>query len=303
MSGAPLIPLVVIVGPTGAGKSGVAEILAPRINGVLINGDSRQVYRDIDVVSAAPSVRENTRLYCFKKIGEPYSFAEYVHDADAAIAAVHQSGRVPFVVGGTGLYVDALVRRTGGAPRADLQIRSAVAALSPSERLARLRELDPEILDTIDQKNPRRVSRALEVILQTGVSIRAFSAARESSPYLPLWIGWSGGDRATLHARIERRVLQMWDRGVVTEVAALRASGHTQGEPGMEAIGIPEIFDYLDGVISERVARERMAARTRQYARRQMTWFRRNRDIVWYNSIEDVCHSAHDFLHKNSNQF
>ena len=297
-----MIPLIVVVGPTAAGKSSIAEQLAEKCDGVIINADARQIYRDIGIVSAAPREQKNTRLYEFKSVSESYSFAEFVVDADRAIAEVVAAGKIPIVVGGTGLYIDALVQRFVPPPSVVPEIREQVAQFSPEEVIEQLKKLDPNVLNTIDVQNPRRVQRALEVVLQTGQSITTFGQDLSNSPYTPCLIGWSR-DREELHERIARRVDEMWVNGAIEEVKALLDAGHTLDEPGMQAIGISEISEFLSGSLSAADAQKKMIERTRQYARRQLTWFRRNKNIVWYTSFDDIWHSVHIFLQTNSKQF
>lgn len=297
-----MIPLIVIVGPTAAGKSGIAEELAKKCNGVIINADARQIYKGIGIISAAPQDQKNTRLYEFKSVNEAYSFAEFVSDADRVISEVVAEGKVPIVVGGTGLYVDALVQRFVPPPSVLPEIRERVAKLSQQESIDLLGKLDPQILNTIDVQNPRRVQRALEVMLQTGQSISSFGQDIGNSPYIPCVIGWTR-ERDELHERIARRVDEMWVSGAIEEVKFLLVAGHALDEPGMQAIGISEIAEYLSGELSEAEAKKKMIERTRQYARRQLTWFRRNKNIVWYTSFDDIWHSVHIFLQTNSNQF
>lgn len=292
------IPLLVIVGPTAAGKSGVADVIARQFNGAVINADARQIYRGTEIVSAAPRERDGMHLYCFKNVDEQYSFAEFQRDADQIIADVWATGRLPIVVGGTGLYVDALVQRFVPPPEVTPEIRDYVATLTPDQALVELEHRDREVLNTIDVQNPRRVQRALEVVLQTGASIRSFGAAADESPYQVMWIGWNVS-REELHERIAQRVREMWKQGAVAEVSALLEAGHALVEPGMQAIGIAEIAAYIHGQISAIEAQEQMIARTRQYARRQLTWFRRNKSITWYTSFDELCHSVHAFLQTN----
>ncbi len=297
-----MIPLIVIVGPTAAGKSGIAEELAKKCNGIIINADARQIYKGIGIISAAPQDKKNTRLYEFKSVDESYSFAEFVSDADRAISEVVAEGKVPIVVGGTGLYVDALVQRFVPPPSVLTEIRERVAKLSQQESLDLLRKLDPQILNTIDVQNPRRVQRALEVMLQTGQSISSFGQDIGNSPYIPCMIGWTR-DRDELDERIAHRIDEMWVSGAIKEVKALLDMGHALDEPGMQAIGVFEIADYLSGQLSEVEAKKKMIERTRQYARRQLTWFRRNKNIVWYTSFDDIWHSVHIFLQTDFSQF
>ena len=300
-----MIPLIVIVGPTAAGKSEIAARLAEKIGGVIVNADARQIYREIDVVSAAPSISEqkSTRLYCFKQVNEPYSFAEYVADADREIAEISASGKVAIVVGGTGLYVDALVNRFVSPPEAHPEIRLRVQSLSAHDALKELEARDAACLNTIDVQNPRRVQRALEVVMQTGQSITSFRETHENSPYRACMVGWAGGERAELNDRIERRVHAMFNHGAIEEVQGLLKKGYASNDPGMQSIGIAEISDYIQGASTLDLTKQKMIERTRQYAKRQMTWFRRNKNIVWYTSFDDIWHSVHDFLQTNYKQF
>ncbi len=298
------IPLIIIVGPTAVGKSAIAEMLTARGDGVLINADARQMYRGIEVISAAPRVIADARLYSWKSVDEVYSFAEFVRDADREIADVWARGHVPIVVGGTGLYIDALVQRFVAPPSVTPEIRARVAMLDAAGAREMLAEIDQAALNTIDVQNPRRVSRALEVFLQTGTSITAFGAAEGNLPYAPLWIGVDCA-RDALHQRIATRAREMWEGGAVDEVRALLDAGHTVSEPGMRAIGVAEITEFLRGDLTAAAAQQRIIELTRQYARRQLTWFRRNKSIVWYNSSDEmnIWHSVHDFLQTNFKQF
>src|SRR3989344_1400324 len=292
------IPIILIVGPTAAGKSLVAEEIRAKNDGEIINADATQVYRGLSILSAAPRELAGTHLYCFREVSELYSFAAYRVDADQCIADVWRRGKLPIIVGGAGLYVDALIHRTTTPPVTSIKIREQVARLSPSQVLDELRSRDPEILEFLDLKNPRRVQRALEVALQTGVSMRSFGVEREPTPYEPLWIGVTA-QRDVLHTRIAARIDEMLGGGAIKEVQELLREGHTHDEPGMKAIGVAEISALLDGSISCDEARDRMITRTRQYARRQQTWFRKNSVIVWYNSSDDLCRLVRDFLQIN----
>lgn len=300
-----MIPIIVIVGPTAAGKSEIAARLAEKIGGIIVNADARQIYRDIDIISAAPreQEREHARLYCFKQVNEPYSFAEYVRDADREIASIWAAGKIAIVVGGTGLYIDALLNRFVSPPAVHPEIRSRVQSMSVSQARDQLEMLDSAAMNTIDVQNPRRVQRALEVVLQTGQSITSFGTAAETSPYMPCMIGWAGGDRENLSARIEKRVFAMFEQGAAHEVSALLKKGYSLSDGGMQSIGVAEIAEYLGGACTLAQAQQKMIEHTRQYAKRQMTWFRRNKNIVWYTSFDDVWHSVHDFLQANYKQF
>lgn len=295
--------VVCIVGPTASGKSVLAEnvfeFLGERAGGI-INADARQVYGGLHTLTAAPELSPRNFLYEFLNVRDAYSFAQYRVDADAVIEKMRVENQVPIVVGGSGLYVDALLRRVALAPRVDKNIREFVNGLSVRERKKALQEKDPIAGGVVDMKNPRRVARALEVILQTGNSITAFKKI-EPSPYKVLLVGWTQ-PREILRERISKRATTVWD-AAVEEARALLVAGHIREEPGMKTIGVPEIISYLEGRASANEARAQIIAHTRQYARRQMTWFRRTSGLVWYNSIDEICRLAQNFLRKNSNQF
>lgn len=295
--------VIFIVGPTASGKSALAEqvfeFLGERAGGV-INADARQIYQGLHTLVAAPDLSPYNFLYEFLDVASDYSFAQYRADADAVIQKIHAVGKVPVVVGGSGLYVDALLRRVALSPQVDKNIRAQVAEMSFADQKKLLQKKDPVAARAIDLKNPRRVARALEVFLQTGNSLTSFKK-NGVSPYRELVVGWTQ-PREILHERIVARAEASWDEAV-KEVQMLAAAGHNLEDPGLKTIGVPEIISYLDGCVSAAEARAQMIAHTRQYARRQMTWFRRSPGLVWYNSVDEICHSVQDFLRKNFKQF
>lgn len=289
--------IIVVVGPTASGKSAVAEFLATQFPAVIINADARQIYQGLQVLTAAPPPAENKKLYEFKEVDESYSFAQYIIDADQEIAAAAALGRMPIVVGGSGLYVDALSNRLAAPPQIDLSIREQIKKLSNEAALAELLCLQPKAGKTIELKNPRRVARALEVWLQTGRPISDWQNNPEPI-YDALLVGVAV-ERAVLLERIDQRTKQMWAGGAISEVETKLATGHKLNEPGMKTIGVPEIAKFLRGELTAVEAQELMTIHTRQYAKRQMTWFKRNPQLVWYNSIQEICLAAQLFLHKN----
>ena len=284
--------MAVIVGPTASGKSDLADFLALKFGGAVINADARQVYQGLTAVTAAHKADEKHLLYEFLNLSAPFSFAEYVLKADTEIKNVSD---LPIVVGGSGLYVDALLRSQGAAPRVPAEIRNRVLAMSTDVQCEELAKCDPAVAAKIDMKNPRRVARALEVFLATGKSITEFGEPGES-PYEVFLIGWNPG-REQILARIRSRILVSWD-AMVAEVAAAR-NLYAADAPGIQTIGVPEICDFLDGKMSAASAQELLITHTAQYAKRQITSFKRNKNIVWYTDVNEVCQSLHDFLHKD----
>lgn len=280
---------IFIVGPTAVGKSAVTLQLAERLGGEIISADSMQVYRGLDIGTAKPSRAELEKvrhhLIDIVDLAELFDAAKFVAHAQAAVAEIESRGRRPIFCGGTGLYVKGLLEGLGEAPPADARIRAELEATPLEALLAELAERDPATFARIDQRNPRRVIRALEVIRMTG---KPFSDQRarwnrdnsSTGVAAPAIVGLS---RATedLRSRIDIRVDQMFAAGLVTETEQLLASGLEQNPTAMQAIGYRQVVEHLRG---ERSLEETIAlvkVRTRQFAKRQMTWFRRQLPVQW----------------------
>jgi tRNA dimethylallyltransferase len=284
--------LIVLLGPTASGKTDLALELAEAFGGEIVGADSRQVYRQMDIGSAKPTRAQQARaphhLIDVVNPDEPFSLADYLRLARAAIADVHARQRVPLLVGGTGQYITALVEgwNTPEAPpdpalRAELE---AYAAEQGSAALfARLRAADPEAAAFVDARNVRRVIRALEVIAVTG---QPFSAQRRHDP--PLWRVLQFGltlDREALYARADRRIGQMMEAGFLDEVRGLLAQGYDRHLPSLSALGYRELCAHLlDGVPLD-AAIEQTRFATHDFIRRQYTWFRgHDRDVRWLDA-------------------
>ena len=281
---------VVIAGPTASGKSQLASALAERLGGVIINADSMQVYRDLSVLTARPPQGELARLphalYGFVSGQEAYSAGRYGRDAAAAIAAARRAGRVPIIVGGTGLYLRALLQGLSPVPSADPAVRAhwrQQAGQRPARELhALLAARDPIMAARLKPSDPQRIVRALEVLDSTGRSLadwqrqpgRPGLAASEAIPLLVLPPPASHG------AAISRRFQRMLADGALEEVRRLLALGLSAELPIMRALGVAPLTDHLAGRQSLAAAAAAAALETRQYAKRQMTWFRRNM-ISW----------------------
>jgi len=264
----------IIAGPTAVGKSGIAVAVAERCGGEIIGADAFQIYRGLDLLTAKPSPELRTRVphHLIGEIPLTQSFdvAQYLALARERIAQVHARGRVPMVVGGTGLYLRALLRGLADLPGADAELRAKLEARPLADLQRQLSELDPESIGRIDLQNPRRVIRALEVCLLTGRPFSSFRAewSAESSPSCGVALTL---DRETLHRRIGHRTAAMFDAGVVEEVAHCGEPGPTAGQ----VLGLREILAHIRGEINRTQCFESLAQSTRQYAKRQMTWFRR----------------------------
>ena len=286
--GIPLPAPLFLGGPTAVGKSEVALLLAERLGGEIISVDSMQVYRGLDIGTAKPGAAERRRaphhLLDVVAPTELFDAAKFVALARGTVGEVQARGRLPVLCGGTGLYFKALLDGLGEAPPSDSTVRAELETTPLADLLRELAERDPVTFARIDRRNARRVVRALEVIRLTG---NPFSAQRASWPKekaalsdSPRFFGLarSGED---LRARINARVDQMFARGLVAETERLLAHGLARNKTAMQAIGYRQVIEHLRG---ERSLEETVAlvkTRTRQFAKRQMTWFRRQLPVIW----------------------
>lgn len=282
---------VLITGPTASGKSALALDLACRYNGTVINADSMQVYDTLRVLTARPPVEDEAaaphRLYGHVSAGRSYSTGEWLRDVETLLRALKAEGRLPVFVGGTGLYFKALTGGLSDIPEIDQDIRCRVRLRlkeeGPEALHAELGARDAETAAVLQPADGQRIVRALEVLEATGRSIRTFQgkagpmlvdpARAAKFVVLP--------EREVLHERINRRFGLMLDQGAQDEVQALLALKLADDLPVMKAIGVRDIAALIDGTMSRAEVEERGAAATRQYAKRQMTWFRNQMDESW----------------------
>lgn len=280
------IKLLVIAGPTGSGKSELAVSLAERIDGEIVNADSMQIYRGMDIGTAKPHPEALTRVthHLLGTVSPEANFSasDFRREAAAVIADIDARGKRAVVVGGTGLYIRALLEGLVDSPTGDPELRRQFADLPGEELLRRLFLVDPETAARLHVNDRVRIIRALEVFEQTGRPISALRSAH----------GFSGTDyhalklalrveRQELYRRIEQRVEQMMGDGLVAEVGSLLAAGFGRESKSMRSIGYKEIAAYLAGDISLVEAVDLIKRDTRRYAKRQMTWFGKEKDINW----------------------
>ncbi len=290
------LPLIVILGPTAVGKTEIAIQLAKRLNGEIVSADSRLFYRGMDIGTAKPTLEERQRVpHHLIDVADPdqvWSLALFQREARRIISQIHARSHLPFLVGGTGQYIRAVIEGwqvPESAPNPQLRqaLERWASQVSPQGLHARLAILDPQAAANIDPRNLRRVVRALEVILSSG---KRFSAQRQRapSPYRLLQLGLSR-PRAELYQRIDARIQSMLQAGFVEEVRTLLQQGYAPDLPTMSAIGYREIVLYLQGELSLEEAVAQIKRRTRIFVRHQANWFKPDDpDIHWFKVGPDT---------------
>lgn len=279
------LPLI-LAGPTAVGKSAVALELAHRLDGEILSVDSMQVYRGLDIGTAKPSPAERSRIphHGVDVVGldDTFDAARFVALAAEVIPAIQARRRVPILCGGTGLYFNAWMNGLGDSPAPDPELRSQLEALPTPALLEELARTDPVTFDDIDPDNRRRLVRAVEVIRITG---RPFSSQRARWPErAPTLAGRAFGlwrNRPDADARIDTRVDVMFRNGLVDETRSLLAKGLAGNRTASQAIGYRQVLEHLEGLRGPLETREQVKIRTRQFAKRQMTWFRGQMDLAW----------------------
>ncbi|MEV5765767.1 tRNA (adenosine(37)-N6)-dimethylallyltransferase MiaA [Micromonospora sp. NPDC052213] len=285
----PVGTVVAVVGPTAAGKSALSIALAHALDGEVVNADSMQLYRGMDIGTAklTPAEREGVphHLLDIWDVTEPASVAEYQRLARAAVDDILARGRVPLLVGGSGLYVRAVLERfefPGTDPAARERLERELAETGPAPLYARLREADPAAAAGILPTNGRRIVRALEVIELTGAPFTA--SLPGPTPYYPSVQLGVDLDTALLDERIALRVDRMWADGLVAETRELVGHGLPQGRTASRALGYQQVLRFLAGEITEGEAHDETVRATRRFVRRQRSWFRRDQRIHWLDS-------------------
>ena len=284
--------VIVICGPTASGKTALAAALARELGGEVVSADSMQVYRRMDIGTAKPTAEEMGDVpHHMIDVADPeenYSVARYVQEAIPVVDGILARGRVPIVAGGTGLYIDNLIAGRQFAPfPAESGLREELQARARREGLAalaaELAQVDPETAARLHPNDEKRIIRALEVWQATGRTLSQHDRESRAVPprYAALTIGLDFADRADLRARIDRRVDEMMERGLEEEVRGLLAGGLSPGCTAMQAIGYKEFTDVLDGRCTVEAAADQVRQSSRRYAKRQLTWFRRNERIHW----------------------
>ena len=285
------IPLIVVAGPTASGKTALAASLAQRFHGEVVSADSMQIYKGLPVGTAQPSPEEMGgiphHLIGFLSPSETYSAAQYVEAAGACIQDIRRRGRIPVLAGGTGLYISSLIHniRFAEEDSSASSLRQKLAARAEREGweslLHELSERDPEAAGGMDTHNHKRLLRSLELCISTGKTAaqRAEESRSVPSPYTCAFLCLWYADRQELYNRINLRVDRMMEKGLLQEAEML-----FHGEPGKtvrQAIGYKEFFPYFSGEGTLADAVEAVKRESRRYAKRQLTWFRREEEAVW----------------------
>ena len=289
-------PLIIIAGPTAVGKTALSVALAKRISGEIVSADSMQVYRGMDIGTAKVTKEETCglphHLIDVLDPKDPFNVMTFRSMVKDAIRGIASRGSVPVLVGGTGFYIQSVLydvqfEEDASSEELRKKLEQEAAVLGAEKMHERLRALDPEAAEAIHPNNVKRVIRALEYSLSTGrkISVHNREQRERTSPYRFLFYVLTM-DRAALYQRIDLRVDQMMEQGRLAEVKRLREEGVTSDMVSMQGLGYRQIFDYLEGIATLDEAVERIKRETRHFAKRQLTWFRREPDARWINVSE-----------------
>ena len=283
--------IICVAGPTASGKTALAVELAKEYDGEVVSCDSMQVYRRMDIGTAKPGAAERQGIvHHMIDVAEPwedYSVSRYCAAATPIVEDIVARGKTAIIAGGTGLYMDSLIRGNDFAPFPSTGMRERLEAEAEQNGmeavLARLRKIDPETASRLHLSDRKRIIRAMEVYLETGQTITEHNRRTQAIPprFTPLWLGLDFESRAELYSRIDRRVDIMLETGLVEEIRDLLASGIPEKCTAMQAIGYKEFTAALEGSGTVEEAAEAVRKASRHYAKRQLTWFRRNRAIHW----------------------
>lgn len=303
--------LICIVGPTASGKTALSVALAQQLGTEIISADSMQLYRGMEIGTAKPTLAERGgvphHMFDVAEAGEDFSVARYAAMADACAQEILSRGHIPIVAGGTGLYLDALIAGSAfSGDETDHAIRDKYARMAAEQGNQAvhdcLRAVDPAAAGRLHPNNLKRVIRALEVFEQTGMTLDALNEKnrRPAPRYRAVKLGVCPNDRQVLYDRIDRRVDQMMAQGLLEETARLRARGQLTGTAA-QAIGYKELSGYFDGTCPLETCVELLKRRTRNYAKRQLTWLRRDPDVFWLyydaaDRLETLVHRSTDYL-------
>ncbi len=304
--------IICIAGPTASGKTALAVELAKELDGEVVSCDSMQVYKRMDIGTAKPTMEERQGIvHHMLDVAEPwedFSVSRYCEMAAPIVDDIVARGKTAIIAGGTGLYMDSLIKGNDFAPFPSTGVRERLEAQADAEGMdamrAQLQSIDPDAAARIHDR--KRLLRALEVYYETGETITAHNLRTQAIPprYKPLWLGLDFADRQILYDRIDRRVDIMLESGLIEEIRGLLADGIPPKCTAMQAIGYKEFVDALagNGTIEDAAAQVQQASR--RYAKRQLTWFRRNANMHWLirgEIFEEILADARRIVHENDN--
>ena len=306
--------LICIAGPTASGKTALAVELAKELHGEVVSCDSMQVYRRMNIGTAKPTPEEMQGIpHHMLDVAEPwedFSVSRYCELATPIVEDILSRGKTAIIAGGTGLYMDSLIRGNDFAPFPSTGVRERLEAQADAEgmeaMLAWLRSLDPDSAARLHLSDRKRILRALEVYLETGETITAHNRRTQALPprFRPLWLGLDFADRGELYRRIDLRVEEMLRQGLLEEIRELLASGIPPKCTAMQAIGYKEFVEAVQGSLPVEQAVEEVKKSSRHYAKRQLTWFRRNKALHWLTRGPDspeILEAARQILRENDN--
>ena len=303
--------IITIAGPTASGKTALSILLAKEMDGEIVSCDSMQVYKDMDIGTAKPTLEEQAGIpHHMLSVAEPwedFSVSRYCAMADPIVEDILRRGKSPIIVGGTGLYMDALIRGNAFAPCPSTGRREELEALAASQGIEavieRLRAVDPGSAARLHPSDQKRIIRAMEVYLETGMTITEHNRKTQEIPpkYHPIRFTLTDRQRQTLYDRIDRRVDTMVEAGLIEEIQGLLARGIPEKCTAMQAIGYKEFVAALHGACSLEEAAGQVKQSSRRYAKRQLTWFRRNPENIWLiredgQSSMEILDSARQYL-------
>ena len=303
--------IITIAGPTASGKTALSIQLAKEIGGEIVSCDSMQVYKDMDIGTAKPTREEQEGIpHHMLSVAEPwedFSVSRYCAMADPIVEDILRRGKSPIIVGGTGLYMDALIRGNAFAPCPSTGRREELEALAASQGIEavieKLQKVDPESAARLHPSDQKRIIRAMEVYLETGMTITEHNRKTQEIPpkYQPIRFALTDRQRQTLYDRIDRRVDAMVEAGLMEEIQGLLARGIPEKCTAMQAIGYKEFVAALHGECSMDEAARQVKQSSRRYAKRQLTWFRRNPENIWLiredgQTSMEILESARQYL-------
>ena len=304
--------LICIAGPTASGKTALSIALAKELDAEIVSCDSMQIYKRMDIGTAKPTPEERCGIpHHMLDVAEPeedFSVSRYCAMADPIISDIHRRNKVAIVVGGTGLYMDSLIKGNSFAPFPSTGMREKLEAQPIEEVYAQLQAVDPEAAFRLHLSDKKRIIRAMEVYLETGETISQHNRRTQAIPpkYHPVWFALEDENRQDLYRRIDMRVEQMLEMGLIQEIQALLDSGIPAKCTAMQAIGYKEFVSALEGHCTIAQAAAQVQQASRHYAKRQMTWFRRNSAIHWLrrgNAVgtEEILSLARQILNETDN--